>query len=657
MLYYIRDIFFTYILTPVTSYRITALLILTGAAILRFLNYGDFSFSNDELSALCRLHFGNLGELWEHGVKPDGHPALVQTFLWLWIQVFPPVEWSVRIPFVLTGIASVWLVYLVCKRWFGTVPALLAMGCMAFLEYTVIYSLIARPYAFGVFFTLLSVWCLQKYRDIPGRTYTWLIGFGLSALAAMYTHYFAFLQVGLIAVSGIFIVGKGKRLPYLAALAVIVAGFIPHIWITLAHMKTGGVTWLGKPGKDWYVQYLDYAFNHDILVWGTLVFLFFIGWGCYILRNLFSGKTFRTWLMVLAWALLPFVAGYLYSRYKSPMLQYSVLLFAFPFLLMAIAMPLAAIPERISRVIAGLFCLLLVFSTVVTNYHFTKDYFGVFRPIAENMRDFRKDQGDRGLIVAGFNHPCYVEHYFNEWKQEMPVDIFYGEEETKNLASLHQVLKDGKKETVAFGWSNVGVSAETRELIRYYRPYMNRREFHVNSEYYEFSATPERAYIDDIRWRTVPGDDCWQIDSAIIRREGAGQIYYDMSGREYGMKCSIALSNYHSSRFTLVTARCRVIRRDADMPSTSPGLVAEIKRNGKNIHYRTKDFGYFNADSDTSGILMVSFPLYMPDIRAYRDTLDFYLWNSAQGLVYTSDWTIEAREFNPVIHGYHQGGQ
>jgi hypothetical protein len=56
-------------------------LITLAAAFLRFYKLGDFSLSNDELSALNRLQFSNFHDLITKGVMPDFHPALVQVFL------------------------------------------------------------------------------------------------------------------------------------------------------------------------------------------------------------------------------------------------------------------------------------------------------------------------------------------------------------------------------------------------------------------------------------------------------------------------------------------------------------------------------------------------------------------------------------------------
>jgi 4-amino-4-deoxy-L-arabinose transferase-like glycosyltransferase len=100
------------------SYLILFLITL-AAAFLRFYKLGSFSLSNDELSALNRLQFSNFHDLITQGVVPDFHPALVQVFLYYWTKLFGLSPFVVRLPFILLGIASVPLAFMLAKRWFN----------------------------------------------------------------------------------------------------------------------------------------------------------------------------------------------------------------------------------------------------------------------------------------------------------------------------------------------------------------------------------------------------------------------------------------------------------------------------------------------------------------------------------------------------------
>ena len=63
--------------------------LLIAAAVFRFWNYNEWSLTNDELSALTRLKFDSFSEMLEKGVRTnDMHPMGVQSFLWVWTEIF-----------------------------------------------------------------------------------------------------------------------------------------------------------------------------------------------------------------------------------------------------------------------------------------------------------------------------------------------------------------------------------------------------------------------------------------------------------------------------------------------------------------------------------------------------------------------------------------
>ena len=138
--------------------QIILLIILLLAAFLRFYNYAGWSLSNDELSALSRLQFDSFSEMIEKGVMlGDFHPAGVQVFLWFWVKVFGNSVVAVRLPFVIFGIVSVYLVFLIGKRWFSPAAGLFAVSAMAFLQFPILFSQLARPYSPGLLFSLATV--------------------------------------------------------------------------------------------------------------------------------------------------------------------------------------------------------------------------------------------------------------------------------------------------------------------------------------------------------------------------------------------------------------------------------------------------------------------------------------------------------------------
>ena len=74
---------------------------------LRFGWLFSLPLTNDETSALMRLQVSGLGELINGVVWNDGHPMLVQVFLWYWTQWFGTAVWVIKLPFLLSGVGAV----------------------------------------------------------------------------------------------------------------------------------------------------------------------------------------------------------------------------------------------------------------------------------------------------------------------------------------------------------------------------------------------------------------------------------------------------------------------------------------------------------------------------------------------------------------------
>src|SRR5439155_14018147 len=115
---------------------------------------------------------------------------------------------------------------------------------------------------------------------------------------------------------------------YLLSGLVMVLLFLPEVPVFFHQMSVGGLSeWLGKPDENFFRTFINYCFNDS----GFIFYLFF---GICIATFVFFRKTIHItkfhWL-ALTWFLLPFFIGYYYSILRNPVLQYSTLLFGFPF--------------------------------------------------------------------------------------------------------------------------------------------------------------------------------------------------------------------------------------------------------------------------------------------------------------------------------------
>ncbi|MGC8864389.1 MAG: glycosyltransferase family 39 protein [Bacteroidales bacterium] len=418
-------------------------LVLAAGAILRLYDFSAWSLSNDELSALNRLRFNSVGEVIQYGIRPDGHPAFTQLFLYFWTMVFGLSPFWVRLPFVLAGIVSIWLVWKVGKEWFHEPAGLFSALFLAVLPYPILYSHLARPYSFGLLFTILTAlfwgrYFLQK-QNRPGI----LAGFALSAALGMYTHYFSFMMSGLFILAGFLFITRQNWKPYLISLGAIFLMYLPYTGIFLHQLSLGGVGgeqgWLDKPQWDWIFDFIYFAlgssaFHLILLLSFVVVFLLWI----------YSKELRITRMQWLSLGLffLPFIVGFVYSVKINPVLQYSVMLFAFPFLLLFFfsffekIKPVAGIVLTLAGIAGGSWVAL----EAATPYRNAQ--FADFKGCAKTYMEWENKYGaDSIFLSSAINHPYYLEYYFTNAHRKSPSIFVLESKNGQELADLASTLR------------------------------------------------------------------------------------------------------------------------------------------------------------------------------------------------------------------------
>lgn len=353
------------------KHNVVLLSIIGLGIFLRLYGIWNFTFMHDELSVISRLHFSTFSELIEKGVVVDGHPAGIQVFLWLWIKIFGISEPSLRLPFILMGIACIPLMYVLAKKWFNPAAALFAAGIVAVSQYTIVYSLIARPYIAGLFFVLLLliVWTRMVFE----KDFRWknLVLFGVLAAACAYTHQFSMLTAFLIGIVGLFFVKKQTFGKYLLACFVAIVLYAPHIPILLHQIGMGGIGgpdgWLAPPKPRFTLYYIEYLFHFSWIAAAITAIALILS--SKINKEQWNKNKIKIGTALLLFA-APFTIGYLYSLYVNPILQYSVLIFSFPFLLLAIVSFIDSTVNRKKIVFLFLLLAAMTCSLVINRQHY-----------------------------------------------------------------------------------------------------------------------------------------------------------------------------------------------------------------------------------------------------------------------------------------------
>lgn len=495
---------------------------------LRFGWLFSLPLTNDETSALMRLQVSGLGELINGVVWNDGHPMLVQVFLWYWTQWFGTAVWVIKLPFLLCGVGAVILMIHIGMRLNRPWAGLMAAAMLATLQFPVMYSEIARPYAPGLLLALWAFyvwlrWVALCWGDSP-RMKDLLMPMLLLALAGYLgasNHYFNGLILGLLFVAGLSWLPTKYWLRYLWPWVMMVAFYAHQIGIFMHHLQVGSPGWLSVPTWSTLGKHLLYSIGYSVWIWvfwaligvGLLVRVWmrtqrFGGTGEAVATNIGRFVPRKEWATVLLLYLLPMAIAFAYSIYRAPVFQDSVLLFSFPFGLLAVSwwMDQEWLGIRWKAFLLALTLLVNTYVLIVDRRHAAQfgnqSYDGAVRTFQQwGLNDFHKEDfiQDQGVLerdssemwVYGFE-PFFMEFHatalgwdIGSW-QKQGGRVRYFREETDDYALFRRRLGDVRGDN--FYYVNmVGMDPMLRVWIQEAFPYLVREAMGAGYHVMHFS--------------------------------------------------------------------------------------------------------------------------------------------------------------------------
>lgn len=471
-------------------------LIMVVACVIRFWNYASLPFTHDELSMLARLRFSTFFELIEKGVKPDGHPAGIQVFIWFWIKLFGQSEVSVKLPFMVMGVASVYLGFLNGRKWFSDSAGLMTAAYIAGLQYSItLGSQIARPYASGLFFSLLMVLFWSRILFPEPNKKPKKVDFYVFILAGVlncYNHHFSLLFTGIVILSGFFFYRTLNLKLYLASILTIAVLYLPHLSIFFHQLSTGGIGWLAKPDITFFLYYFTYLFHFSniLILWTLGVFLIGVFLN-YKGKNIASDFLFPKRILLLSWFLMPLLIGYAYSVFRSPVLQASMLLFSFPYLLMFLfSFYEWKIKTLASFVILTLF--LCLYTLIEKRQHFQTMYRQPFKQYHAFGIQGQSAFGGNIAVILNVN-PDYI-RYYDSMPVKQPLKFKTLEETAGDVRTWKAVLQGMQESELIVG----AIPRDYFLVAKASFPFLIRKEEGFTYEIYHLSKN-QRSSKDSLK--------------------------------------------------------------------------------------------------------------------------------------------------------------
>lgn len=460
--------------------------ILLVAALLRLWKLGQIPFMHDEFSALFRLQFDNFHDLIQYGVcENDSHPAGVHVFLYYWTKLVGWNAFWVKLPFALMGIGSIYLIYLIGKQWFNRKVGLLGAAFFAVSQFTVFYSQLARPYAAGLFFILLMTYFWNKILFDPKKpSVGTCIGYAVATWLAALAHNFSTAQAGLIFLTGLFFLKKERRRAYwLSGIGALLL-YAPHLPVfyhqTFVNGGIGG--WLARPDSTFLLDFLQYTMNYGPL------FIFAVG--LVIILPFILGKWQKRrypirWAAV-TWFVIVFAMAFVYSLMREPIIQFSTMLFCYPFLVLAAFSLYRNNTMTMSQTAIVIAAILFIgTSTLIVNRrHYDLMYHQGYDQIAVRMQQDHDSLSD--IRFATFTFATEMAEFYQAPTSVNNRVVFDRDNEVDDLRYW---IQDGESDKLGFGWTDYANPVWETQAVAWY-PWLLHEDDWFTSRYLTLSKNP-----------------------------------------------------------------------------------------------------------------------------------------------------------------------
>lgn len=597
--------------------------------ILRLIISGIHSYSNDELSAINRLSYDNFSDLIEFGVmKGDMHPAGVQVFMKLWSNLGGLNEFGMRLPFVLMGVGSIFLIYKIGLDYASKRAGLIAAIFLAFLYFPIMNSEFARPYSPGLFFSLLSAFYAMKVLFKGELKWKHALFLGLTFAGAMYSHYFAFLFAGWMGFSCL-VFARKERLKYVVAAGIFaLLLYLPHFTVTSYHLGVGGLQWLAPPDSDWIFQFLAHVLNNSLLLIVLVISSILMAWVFRTEKYRFN--RFDYFWMVLFFGI--YIVGFIFSYISTPVLKYPVMLFPLPFLFLLIGRLIGS--SVISQPISVLLVIVFIGSTVFERDLFGNRHYELFKEPAELITSWDKQYGEENIFkVYNLNNPNYMNFYAEQWGE--PIRFDWDVLEFGDAAKLREDLKVAEQEYLVVGYSARLTLPQVFETCLEFYPNIISGEKYNNAAVYLLSkktSTEKQFYSEELiaDFNANSQRNSWQLDGKHLR-----QIHDEESGL---MKEGYLLEEptifgpeYHFRLADIPQWKKQYLKVEveAHIDSTQQLTASfSVRRDGEPLQHRGENYW---EGRDLEQMLTdgneAYFVFRIPDFIDYSDDLIISLWN------------------------------
>jgi hypothetical protein len=626
--------------------------IIIAAVVLRVIGLPEIPFTHDEFSAIFRTHVDSFSELINKSIKLDGHPAGIQLFLYYWTKLFGYSEPIVKIPFICAGVAAVFFIFKIGKLWFNPTVGLISASFMATLEYPVMYSQIARPYGSGLFFSLAMVYYWSRVVFFQNNRYLKNTCFYvLFSILCAYNHHFSLLFAAIVGLVGLFFIKRTNLLSYCLSGFIIFVLYIPHLPLFFYQLNIGGIGgWLGAPHNDFLLDYISYIFHFSNCLLLLLLTLLVYGWLETKQAVAFNHKFFYLSLLLF---LLPFVIGFFYSRFFNPVLQYSVLLFSFPFLLFTLLAYMPELKGQKNAILVIIICLTTIASLVFERKYYKLFYNSPYKQILLESNTFKKNS-DKKSRLSLIDSDRNITNYYIQKKHYNTT--FRWQDSILNKSKFLYFLKNQSATEISYGCMS-SADPLIPFLIADVYPTLIEKLDYAGGNFYAFSKEEQndkklyRSFKslnqfekDELGWSAFQKNNC--NDSL----HTSGRYSFLMNkNSEWGPGFEGKLSAMIEDKNDFIDVSVNIFPLDSVDEIL---IVSTLEAGGKTLDWRATDVKEFQLPEQKEWIKVYHTIKLSDTYLRHKDiTCKVYIWNKGKTTFLIDDFLIKVRKGNHFLYG------
>ena len=637
------------------------LIIVLAGVVLRFYNYSEAPYSFDEFSALFRTRFDNFSDLIYYGVKTtDTHPAGVQVFMFAWVKLFGESEMVVKFPFVLFGLLSIFLGYMIGAKWFNSTVGLIVALFLSVLQYPITYSLFARPYISGLFLSLLMVWFWTHVVFYPKtKSNANYIGFIITGALCAYNHHFSLFLIGLVGISGLFFLSKETFKRYFIACVLIFVLYIPHLPIFFVQLNRGGVEdWLKKPQPDFILDYGNYILHFSNMMFVLVSILFLAGF-FYIKKTIRISNKYR--ILAFTWFAITYLTAYFYSVHVNALLQFSILIFVFPFLIMLVFSFYGNAGPWLKTLIVFAFISISVFTLITNRQHYRIFYQSIYKEVFKESDRIHHTIG-KDNVTTIIEIPPKIKSYYID-KFQLDESDYMDLDTAGGFIQFRETVKHLETDYLILAYT-VSTEMEYRLIAEEEFPYLIKKIDWYKGNLYVYSKSKPTGALyqspDSTLFYSMDKYDAFDTgwSDVVLHYQLIDGINYpgDKILRlnkdfEYSPEFLMKLSDISSHQSNEI-----IISVDAYMPVgvVSPTLICEFRSEGKVLTWKSTEFIRFIDQPQRRlkvhlAVRLLDLYLKYPDVE-----VSTYIWNQDFEEVIVDDFSIEVRKGNPIVYSLFQ---